>query len=209
MRFPPCDDKPLGIYPIVDRARKLKPLYECGISTAQLRVKDLSGSELEDEEVYAIELSRQYNARFFLNDYWQLAIKHGAYGVHLGQEDIQEADIEAIYGAGLRLGISSHTPKEIEIALGFAPSYLAIGPIYEPISKKMAYENVGLDNLKAWAAYVDYPIVAIGGITQENIAAVARTKAASGIAMISAVLDADGEVSKAKTEALLNALQEV
>jgi thiamine-phosphate diphosphorylase len=207
MRFPPCNDKPLGIYPIVDRAEKLKPLYECGITTAQLRVKDLSGSELEDEVAYAIELSRQYNVRFFLNDYWQLAIKHGAYGVHLGQEDIREADIEAIYGAGLRLGISSHTPKEIEIALGFAPSYLAIGPIYEPISKKMAYENVGLDNLKAWAAYVDYPIVAIGGITQENIKEVARTKAASGIAMISAVLDENGEVSKERTIQLMNILE--
>jgi thiamine-phosphate pyrophosphorylase/hydroxymethylpyrimidine kinase/phosphomethylpyrimidine kinase/thiamine-phosphate diphosphorylase len=208
MKFPQCDETPLGLYPIVDRTEKLKPLYECGITTAQLRVKDLNGSELEDEVVYAIELSRQYNVRFFLNDYWQLAIKHGAYGVHLGQEDIREADIEAIYSAGLRLGISSHTPKEIEIALGFAPSYLAIGPIYEPISKKMAYENVGLDNLKAWAAYVDYPIVAIGGITQENIKEVARTKAASGIAMISAVLDEDGEVSKERTKALLNALQE-
>jgi thiamine-phosphate diphosphorylase len=135
MRFPSCDDKPLGIYPIVDRARKLKPLYECGITTAQLRVKDLSGSELEDEVVCAIELSRQYNVRFFLNDYWQLAIKHQAYGVHLGQEDIQECDIQAIHNANLRLGISSHTPKEIEIALGFEPSYLAIGPIFEPISK--------------------------------------------------------------------------
>jgi thiamine-phosphate diphosphorylase len=107
----------------------------------------------------------------------------------------------------LRLGISSHTPKEIELALGFAPSYLAIGPIYEPISKKMAYENVGLDNLKAWAAYVDYPIVAIGGITQENIKEVARTKAASGIAMISAVLDEDGEVSKERTIQLMNILE--
>jgi thiamine-phosphate pyrophosphorylase/hydroxymethylpyrimidine kinase/phosphomethylpyrimidine kinase/thiamine-phosphate diphosphorylase len=73
----------------------------------------------------------------------------------------------------------------------------------------MAYENVGLDNLKAWAAYVDYPIVAIGGITQENIAEVVQTKAASGIAMISAVLDEHGEVSKERTEALLNALKGV
>jgi thiamine-phosphate pyrophosphorylase/hydroxymethylpyrimidine kinase/phosphomethylpyrimidine kinase/thiamine-phosphate diphosphorylase len=209
MKFPQCDETPLGLYPIVDRAHKLKPLYEAGVTTAQLRIKDMEAEALEAEVVEAIALSKVYDVRFFLNDYWQLAIKHGAYGVHLGQEDIQEADIEAIYGAGLRLGISSHTPKEIEIALGFAPSYLAIGPIYEPISKKMAYENVGLDNLKAWAAYVDYPIVAIGGITQENIAAVARTKAASGIAMISAVLDEDGEVSKAKTEALLKTLKEV
>jgi thiamine-phosphate pyrophosphorylase/hydroxymethylpyrimidine kinase/phosphomethylpyrimidine kinase/thiamine-phosphate diphosphorylase len=205
MRFAPCDDKALGIYPIVDRASKLEPLYECGITTAQLRIKDLSGSELEDEVVYAIELSDKYNVRFFLNDYWQLAIKHKAYGVHLGQEDIQECDIQAIYDANLRLGISSHTPKEIEIALGFEPSYLAIGPIFEPISKKMAYENVGIDRLKEWSKYVNYPIVAIGGITQDNIKSVVESKAVSGIAMISAVLDSNGEVSKEKTKALIDA----
>jgi len=206
MKFPKCDETPLGLYPIVDRAHKLKPLYEVGVTTAQLRVKDMEGEALEAEVLEAIELSKAYNVRFFLNDYWQLAIKHGAYGVHLGQEDIQEADIEAIHHAGLRLGISSHTPKEIEIALGFEPSYLAIGPIFEPISKKMAYENVGIENLKRWSEYVDYPIVAIGGITQENIAMIAQTDAASGIAMISAVLDETGEVSKEKTEALINAL---
>ena len=208
MKFPKCDEQPLGLYPIVDRAYKLKPLYEVGVTTAQLRVKDLEGAVLEREVVEAIALSKAYNVRFFLNDYWQLAIKHGAYGVHLGQEDIQEAEINAIYDAGLRLGISSHTPTEIEIALGFEPSYLAIGPIFEPISKKMAYENVGIENLKCWSAYVDYPIVAIGGITQENIQEVAQSGAASGIAMISAVLDAQGEVSVAKTKALLDAIKE-
>ena len=208
MKFPKCDEQPLGLYPIVDRAYKLKPLYEVGVTTAQLRVKDLEGEVLEREVVEAIALSKAYNVRFFLNDYWQLAIKHGAYGVHLGQEDIQEAEINAIYDAGLRLGISSHTPKEIEIALGFEPSYLAIGPIFEPISKKMAYENVGIENLKRWSAYVDYPIVAIGGITQENIKEVAQSGAASGIAMISAVLDAQGEVSATKTKALIDAIKE-
>ena len=206
MKFPKCDETPLGLYPIVDRAHKLKPLYEEGITTAQLRVKDMEGEVLEAEVVEAIKLSKAYNVRFFLNDYWQLAIKYGAYGVHLGQEDIQEADIDAIHHAGLRLGISSHTPKEIEIALGFEPSYLAIGPIFEPISKKMAYENVGIENLKKWAAYVDYPIVAIGGITQENIAMIVQTGAASGIAMISAVLDETGEVSKERTKALIQVL---
>ena len=207
MKFSKCDAIPLGVYPIVDRAHKLKPLYEVGVTTAQLRVKDMEGEQLESEVVEAIELSKAHNVRFFLNDYWQLAIKHGAYGVHLGQEDIQEADIDAIHHAGLRLGISSHTPKEIEIALGFEPSYLAIGPIFEPISKKMVYENVGIANLKKWAAYVDYPIVAIGGITQENIATVAQCRSASGIAMISAVLDKNGEVSKAKTEVLTKILR--
>jgi len=208
MKFPKCDETPLGFYPIVDRTHKLKPLYEVGVTTAQLRVKNMEGEVLESEVAEAIELSKAYNVRFFLNDYWQLAIKYGAYGVHLGQEDIQEADIEAIHHAGLRLGISSHTPKEIEIALGFEPSYLAIGPIFEPISKKMAYENVGIENLKRWSEYVDYPIVAIGGITQENIAMIAQTDAASGIAMISAVLDENSEISKVKTKALISVLKD-
>ncbi|MCF6207118.1 MAG: thiamine phosphate synthase [Sulfurovum sp.] len=205
MQFPKCDETPLGVYPIVDRAHKLETLYRCGITTAQLRIKDMTGDALEAEIIKGIEISNVFDARFFVNDYWQLAIRHGAYGVHLGQEDIQEAEIGALYDAGLRLGISSHTPKEIEIALSFEPSYLAIGPIYEPISKKMAYENVGLERLKQWAAKVNYPIVAIGGITQENIAKVAATKAASGIAMISAVLDSEGAISTERTKALMEA----
>ena len=207
MKFPKCDETPLGIYPIVDRAYKLKPLYACGITTAQLRTKDkFHGQELENEVIEAIKISETFNARFFLNDFWELGIKHGAYGIHLGQEDIQEADVQAIFNEGIRLGISSHTPKEIEIALGFEPSYLAIGPIYEPISKKLVYDTVGIQRLKAWAEYVDYPIVAIGGITIANIHEVAQTKTASGIAMISDVL-VDGEVSKERVKALMQAIE--
>jgi thiamine-phosphate diphosphorylase len=209
MKFKKCDDTPLGIYPVVDRAYKLRPLYEVGITTAQLRTKDkFTGKELEDEVMEAIAISEEFNARFFLNDFWELGIKHKAYGIHLGQEDIQEADVQAILDAGIRLGISSHTPKEIDIALGFEPSYLAIGPIYEPISKKLVYDTVGCEDLECWAKKVNYPIVAIGGITIENIRNVAETKAASGIAMISDVLE-DGEVSKARTLALMEACEGV
>lgn len=207
MRFPKCDDIPLGIYPVVDRAYKLKPLYEAGITTAQLRTKDkFTGQALEDEVIEAIKISEEFNARFFLNDFWELGIKHKAYGIHLGQEDIQEADIQAMMRAGIRLGISSHTPNEIVTALGFEPSYLAIGPIYEPISKKLVYDTVGTEDLKSWAKKVDYPIVAIGGITIENIKNVAQTKAASGIAMISDVLE-NGEISKARTTALIEVFE--
>ncbi|SFV71718.1 Thiamin-phosphate pyrophosphorylase [hydrothermal vent metagenome] len=205
MKFPKCDEIPLGIYPVVDRAYKLKALYEVGITTAQLRTKDaFSGEALEAEVKEAIEISKAYNARFFLNDFWELAIKYQAYGVHLGQEDIQEADVKAIFEAGLRLGISSHTPKEIDIALGFEPSYLAIGPIYEPISKKLVYDTVGTERLKLWAEKVSYPIVAIGGITIENIHHVLASNSASGIAMISDVLE-NGEISKERTLALMEA----
>ena len=203
MKFPKCNKTPLGIYPVVDRAYKLRPLYEVGITTTQLRTKDkFSGQELEDEVKEAIKISEEFNARFFLNDFWELGIKHKAYGIHLGQEDIQEADVRAILKAGIRLGISTHTPKEIDIALGFEPSYLAIGPIYEPISKKLTYDTVGTEMLKEWAKSVSYPIVAIGGITIENIDEVAKVKVASGIAMISDVLE-DGEVSKERTMALM------
>ncbi len=207
MKFPQCDEVPLGIYPVVDRAYKLRPLYEVGITTAQLRTKDkFSGQELEDEIIEAIAISEEFNARFFLNDFWKLGIKHKAYGIHLGQEDIQEADVQAILDAGIRLGISSHTPKEIDIALGFEPSYLAIGPIYEPISKKLTYDTVGTKMLKEWAKNVDYPIVAIGGITIKNIQDVVQTGAASGIAMISDVLE-EGEVSQKRTLALIDRLK--
>jgi len=207
MRFPKCDETPLGIYPVVDRSEKLRPLYECGITTAQLRVKELEGDALEAQIVQAIEVSEEFDARLFVNDYWQLAIQHGAYGIHLGQEDIQEADIDAIYEAGLRLGISTHTPEEIDIALGFEPSYIAIGPVFVPISKELKYDTVGTELLKRWAEAVDYPVVAIGGITIDNIESVAKTKAASGIAMISGVLDEEGNISKPKTKALIEVFQ--
>ncbi len=152
--------------------------------------------------IEAIKISEEFNARFFLNDFWELGIKHKAYGIHLGQEDIQEADVQAILDAGICLGISTHTPKEIDIALGFEPSYLAIGPIYEPISKKLVYDTVTPKGLKEWVMKVDYPIVAIGGITVKNIAEVAQTRAVSGIAMISDVLE-NGEISKSRTRALI------
>jgi thiamine-phosphate diphosphorylase len=206
MTFPSCNKTPLGIYPVVDRTNKLEPLYQCGITTAQLRVKDLAGDALEQEIIQAIKISERYHVRLFINDYWQLAIKHHAYGIHLGQEDIQEADTQAILDAGLRLGISTHTPAEIDIALGFEPSYLAIGPIYEPISKELTYHPVGIAKLKAWASAVPYPIIAIGGITEENISNVVAAKAASGIAMISGVLDEEGNISKERTKVLIKAL---
>ena len=207
MRFPKCDETPLGIYPVVDRADKLRPLYECGITTAQLRVKDMEGEALEEEIVEAIMVSREFDVRLFVNDYWQLAVKHNAYGIHLGQEDIQEADIDAIFEAGLRLGISTHTPEEIDIALEFEPSYIAIGPVFVPISKELKYDTVGTQLLKRWAKAVDYPVVAIGGITINNIEMVAKTKAASGIAMISGVLDERGNISKEKTKALIKVFE--
>lgn len=202
MKFKNCGTTPLGIYPVVDRTDKLEPLYKCGITTSQLRVKDLKDNELENEIIEAIKISEQYNARLFVNDYWELAIKHGAYGIHLGQEDILEADIKAIYEAGIRLGISTHTRDEIKIALDIEPSYVAIGPIYETQTKKMVYSPVGIPRLKEWAKMVDYPIVAIAGIKVHNLKEVLDSNAVNGVAMITGVLE-DGKVSEKKTKELI------
>jgi len=203
MKFLNCGIRPLGIYPVVDRADKLITLYEVGVTTTQLRVKDLKGRELEREIIEAIRISSEYNARLFINDFWELAIKHRAYGVHLGQEDIQEANVKAIYNADLRLGISTHTTAEIDIALDFEPTYVAIGPIYKTNSKEMVYNPVGLEDLKSWSENVDYPIVAIGGINLDNMEEVLQTAAANGIAMIAGVLD-NNKVSRFKTIMLVD-----
>jgi len=202
MKFLDCGIKPLGIYPVVQRAYKLEALYQAGITTAQLRVKDMQDEELEAEIVKAIKISESYGARLFVNDYWKLAIKHKAYGIHLGQEDILEADIDAIYNAGIRLGISTHTTDEIQIALDIEPSYVAIGPIFETNSKKMVYDPVGIEDLKRWSKSVNYPIVAIGGINLDTISDVVAVNAANGVAMIAGVLKND-EVSEKKTKALI------
>jgi len=209
MKFPNCGIRPLGIYPVVDRAYKLTALYEVGVTTTQLRVKDMKGKALENEIQEALCISSDYNSRLFINDHWELAIKHKAYGIHLGQEDIQKADIKAIYQAGLRLGISTHTTAELEIAMGFEPSYVAIGPIYETNSKQMVYNPVGLEDLKRWSHGVDYPIVAIGGINLSNIEEVVKTGSANGVAMIQGVLEENGEISRLKTVMLVDKFNRV
>ncbi len=208
MRFLNCGTKPLGIYPVVDRAYKLEALYQAGITTAQLRVKDMSGTVLENEIIEAIRISEAYDARLFVNDFWELAIKHKAYGIHLGQEDIREANLRAIHQANIRLGISTHTRDEIKIAEHIEPSYLAIGPIFETNSKKMVYNPVGIEDLKRWSENVNYPIVAIGGINLDTIEQVVKTQSANGVAMIAGVLK-KGEVSKVKTKALIEIFEKV
>lgn len=202
MKFKDCGNTPLGLYPLVDRADKLETLYSLGITTAQLRIKNLQNKELENEIIQAIQISEKYNARLFINDYWELAIQHKAYGIHLGQEDLEITDLKAIHSAGIRLGISTHTTKEIAMALEIEPSYLAIGPIFETTSKVVNYETVGIEELTNWSANVAYPIVAIGGINLTNIQDIINISSVDGIAMISEFLE-EGSISQKKTKKLL------
>lgn len=184
--FPSCGPERLGFYPIVDRLEWLERILRLGVRTAQLRIKDLRGQALEDEIRRSILLARDHGCRLFINDYWELALKHGAYGVHLGQEDLEAADLWEISGGGLRLGLSTHCYSEVARAHSFRPSYLAIGPIFPTTLKAMAFEPQGVESLRQWRGMLKYPLVAIGGISLENAEALLQAGADS-IAVVSDV----------------------
>ncbi|EPO1792769.1 thiamine phosphate synthase [Cronobacter turicensis] len=177
----------LGLYPVVDSVGWITRLLEAGVRTLQLRIKDKTEAEAEADVAAAIALGQRYHARLFINDYWRLAIKHQAYGVHLGQEDLETADPDAIRRAGLRLGVSTHDDMEIDVALAVRPSYIALGHVFPTQTKQMPSAPQGLAQLAAHVERLgDYPTVAIGGISLERAPAVLETGVGS-IAVVSAI----------------------
>jgi thiamine-phosphate pyrophosphorylase/hydroxymethylpyrimidine kinase/phosphomethylpyrimidine kinase/thiamine-phosphate diphosphorylase len=180
----------IGFYPVVPTAAWVERLLSWGVRTVQLRIKaaDHSPAEIANEVNAAVEASKAVpGAQVFINDHWELALAAGAYGVHLGQEDLDTADIEALRTAGIRLGLSTHTPAELVRAKAVQPSYLAIGPIYPTTLKVMPYQPVGLEQLVLWAKQAaPYPVVAIGGISLERMPGVLAC-GVDGVAVVSAV----------------------
>ena len=187
--FPPVPFR-LGLYPVVDSVMWIERLLEAGVRTIQLRIKNKRDSEVEADIVAAIALGRRYNARLFINDYWQLAVKHRAWGVHLGQEDLDTADLSAIRAAGLRLGVSTHDDMEIDIALAARPSCIALGHVFPTQTKQMPSAPQGLTQLaRHIERLADYPTVAIGGISLERVPEVLATGVGS-VAVVSAITQA-------------------
>ncbi|MCD3647825.1 thiamine phosphate synthase [Escherichia coli] len=187
--FPPVPFR-LGLYPVVDSVQWIERLLDAGVRTLQLRIKDRRDEEVEADVVAAIALGRRYNARLFINDYWRLAIKHQAYGVHLGQEDLQATDLNAIRAAGLRLGVSTHDDMEIDVALAARPSYIALGHVFPTQTKQMPSAPQGLEQLPRHVERLaDYPTVAIGGVSLARAPAVIATGVGS-IAVVSAITQA-------------------
>lgn len=187
--FPPVPFR-LGLYPIVDSVMWIERLLEAGVRTLQLRIKDKQDHEVEADVVAAIALGKRYAARLFINDYWRLAIKHSAYGVHLGQEDLETTDLSAIRNAGLRLGVSTHDDMEIDVALAARPSYIALGHVFPTQTKQMPSAPQGLAQLASHVTRLkDYPTVAIGGISFARAPQVLATGVGS-IAVVSAITQA-------------------
>lgn len=181
--------EPPGLYPVVDSVEWLKRLLEMGVTTLQLRIKSQPTPLVEAAICDAIALGKSQNAQVFINDHWALAIKHGAFGVHLGQEDLATADLKAIENAGLRLGISTHSYTEILIALQYTPSYIALGHIFPTQTKSMPSQPQGVTRLARYVQLLKptgIPTVAIGGIGLTNLDEVAQAQP-DGVAVVTAI----------------------
>ncbi len=173
-------------YPIVDSADWVQRMTRVGARLVQLRIKDRGAGQIAKEAGEALAICAKAGAQLILNDYWRLAIDIGADYIHLGQEDLDGADIKAIRAAGIRVGISTHDEAELERALKFSPDYVALGPIYPTILKAMRFAPQGLARIGEWKARVGaIPLVAIGGLDVER----GKLCLAAGADVVSAVTD--------------------
>ena len=158
-------------YPIFDDVAWLQRMLPLGVKLVQLRVKDQPDQIVFKQITQARDLCREYGATLVINDYWQAAIEAGCDWVHLGQEDLDDADIPAIRRAGIKLGISTHDRAELDRALALSPDYVALGPVYPTKLKQMKWHQQGLEKVTEWKGLVgDIPLVAIGGMSVERAA---------------------------------------
>jgi thiamine-phosphate pyrophosphorylase len=178
---------PDRFYPVVDSIAWVARLTRLGVGTVQLRAKDLDDATALKLVRDALAVVRGTPTKLVVNDYWRAAIAADAEHLHLGQEDLDTADVAAIRRAGLTLGISTHDEDELDNALAYQPDYIALGPIYETTLKKMRFAPQGIERITAWKILIGAtPLVAIGGIKLEQAADIFAAGADS-IAVVSDV----------------------
>lgn len=181
-------------YPIVPDLAWLERILPLGIKTVQLRLKDAAPSEVTRQVRASQAAAARTGCKLIVNDYWQAAIDAGCDWIHLGQEDLAEADVAAIKKAGLKLGVSTHSEAELDIALAAKPDYVALGPIWETKLKAMKWAPHGLDKLRAWRKRIgDLPLVGIAGITLERAPSVLEAGADSCAVITDFITHADPE----------------
>ncbi|MGJ5206809.1 thiamine phosphate synthase [Bradyrhizobium sp. HKCCYLR20261] len=197
---------PDRFYPVVDSLAWVERLTKLGVGTVQLRAKNLDDGQALQIVTDALAITRGTATKLIVNDYWRAAIVAGAAHVHLGQEDLAEADVKAIKEAGLTLGLSTHDDAELETALAAKPDYVALGPIFPTTLKAMRFAPQGIPKISMWKQRVgDIPLVAIGGIKLEQAAEIFAAGADS-IAVVSDVTqNADPD---ARVRAWLDAAKE-
>ncbi|MEQ8895612.1 MAG: thiamine phosphate synthase [Roseovarius sp.] len=158
-------------YPIFDDPVWLERALPLGVRLVQMRFKDQPEEVLVEQLARSRDLCRSAGAVMVVNDHWRAAIDLGCEWVHLGQEDLDTADVPAIRRAGIRLGLSTHDEAELERALACEPDYVALGPVWPTVLKKMKWHQQGLDRVAEWKARIGaLPLVAIGGLRPERAA---------------------------------------
>jgi len=173
-------------YPILDSSNLLSNAVILGVKFVQLRLKNVSIKKIEEEIFLSKKICLQNNAQLIVNDYWEEALKQGCDFVHLGQEDLLEADISYLKKKKIKIGVSTHDEEELDKALSINPEYVALGPIWETKLKKMKWKPQGLSRLKIWKKKIGRtPLVAIGGLNIER----AKSALKSGADIVSVVTD--------------------
>ncbi|MGR9186266.1 thiamine phosphate synthase (plasmid) [Rhizobium leguminosarum] len=181
-------------YLIVDSSEWIERLVPLGVKLVQLRVKDRPDEILRQEIRRTKAVCAAANCQLVVNDYWKLAIDEGCDFIHLGQEDLVEADLDAIRRAGLKFGLSTHDETELETALAAKPDYVALGPIYPTILKQMKWAPQGLERITDWKKRVaPLPLVAIGGLNVDRLQGVFDASADTLAVVTDITLNADPE----------------
>jgi thiamine-phosphate pyrophosphorylase len=181
--FTPCPQR-LGLYAVLPDAQWVARMARAGVPTLQLRFKSDDPAAIKREVAAAVQAVRGTPALLFINDHWQIAADCGAYGAHLGQEDLDASSLRDIQATGLRLGLSTHGYAEMLRADAASPSYIAMGAVYATTLKRMATAPQGPGRLAAYARLLrDYPLVAIGGIDASRLPEVL----ASGVGSVAVV----------------------
>jgi thiamine-phosphate diphosphorylase len=156
-------------YLIVDDVAWLPRFLPLGLRFVQLRLKEKPEAVLRAQIRSARDLCAKVGAVLVINDHWQIAIDEGCDFIHLGQEDLDKADLPAIRRHGMKLGLSTHDEAELDRALSVAPDYVALGPVFPTILKQMPWAPQGIPRVSDWKRRVGtMPLVAIGGLTPER-----------------------------------------
>ncbi len=192
LAFPACP-RALGLYGVLPSAEWVGRMARAGVPTVQLRFKSDDQAAIQREVQAAVKAVQGTSARLFINDHWQAAIDAGAYGIHVGQEDLdalEGAQLNAIRASGLRLGVSTHGYAEMVRAHAVQPSYIALGAVFPTTLKRMATAPQGTARLQAYVRLMQqYPLVAIGGISAEQFPEILATGVGS-IAVVRALVNA-------------------
>jgi len=185
-------------YQIIDDVRWLERFLPLGLELVQLRIKDKPDAVVRDQIKQAKALCDASHCQLIINDYWQLAIDEGCDFIHLGQEDLVDADLTTIKRHGVKFGLSTHDKAELQIAIDTDPAYIALGPVYHTILKAMKWKPQGVEKVGRWKQRLgDIPLVAIGGLNIERAPAVYQ-QGADSISVVTDVLLNDNPEQRLK-----------